>query len=85
MEGSAEQVPRLQYGNVGSLQGICKPPIFAQISLVLQSRQDAPVVVQGVHCGNQGAAETHGGIQGLAPAAGQPAPAPAPGHPPKPG
>lgn len=44
-----------------------------QTSLVEQSRQDLPTVVQGVHCGYHGAEEIHGGIQGFAtPAGGHP-------------
>ncbi|KAF9789106.1 hypothetical protein SFRURICE_005708 [Spodoptera frugiperda] len=48
---------------------------------------ELPTVVQGTHCGYQGALATHGGIQGLAPPLPHPAPQPpagppAPPHPP---
>lgn len=49
------------------MQALWSPPTFVQISFVVQSAQLGPMVVQGVHWGNQGAPAIHGGIQGLAP------------------
>lgn len=65
--GVAEHTPRLQYGNEGFVQACWRLPNFVQTTLVWQSTQADPVVVQAAHCGNHGAAATHGGIHGFIP------------------
>lgn len=55
------------------MQALCRPPTLVHTSLVLQSRQELPIVTQGPHCGYQGAAEIHGGIHGFTAALGAPA------------